>query len=360
MGIRYDRDNRKPTNGPIILFSDASTAHILNEEVRCAINSGFSFYCYRLPNAPIIMFGSSASCVPGIGVPGFVIGMFNSELPFITIPFEGKPLSHNQPEKCYEMPRESTSKDDYFKEIKGIQENIKEIPRAKIVAARVIREIKKIETGELFFQLCNKFPDAYVFCFGTPQTGCWIGASPELLLKASDHCINTMALAGTRLKSQDYKWDEKNIEEQKIVVDYILSILNSSGLKPIPEETFTKGIGEIEHLCTPIKVPLGDNEKIDIESLLRKFSPTPALCGEPKDLALRIIKQFEAFDRGCYGGFCGPFHNNNDFTFNVVLRCASFTERVLCIYVGGGITAKSTAQSEWLETEAKYYNTFTI
>ena len=88
------------------------------------------------------------------------------------------------------------------------------------------------------------------------------------------------------------------------------------------------------------------------------MSPTPALCGSPKEKALKIIKENEDFDRGCYGGYCGPFHSTGDFTFNVVLRCASVTDRRYCLYAGGGITSESIVSAEWFEIESKIKNVF--
>ena len=342
---------RRPTNGPMIFFSDPSSELAFAEEVRGAIISGLSFYSYRHPGDLMISFGSSEGFVEGIGTPGFVIGRFDPTLPYLTIPYKGCG-KNNLPGQSYQFPHVSTKFDEYKIEIEGIKEILGTIGEGKIVAARVMITDLQFDLGATFFELARRYPDAYVFCFSTPATGCWIGASPELLLQGKNSQLSTMSLAGTRLIGSNDEWDEKNIHEQEIVTEFITETFEKSGLIPKVGETYTKAAGKIEHLCTPISSGTISSD-FNLERLLRDLSPTPALCGSPKYIALDAINRFEQFDRGCYGGFCGPFHSTSDFLFNVVLRCGSFTERSIALYAGGGITSMSVVAEEWEETNMK-------
>lgn len=356
MGIRYDRDAGRATNGPLLFFSDPSSEGGFAEEIRGAIISGLSFYAYHTPYSSMISYGSSEGYVEGIGVPGFAIGMFDPSKPYITIPYrDGKRDGTNV--SLYHMPVESTSEENYRKEVETIKTDLQKFPSGKVVAARAIVKTERTDIAEKFYELCRKFPDAYVFCFSTPATGCWIGASPELLLESRNGQLSTMALAGTRKAGTDGSWDAKNIEEQEIVVNYIFDVFTKQGFNPETEETYTKISGNIEHICTPIRADISENTNFIPEEFLRTLSPTPALCGHPKEFAFNEIKRLEGFDRGCYGGFCGPFHSVNDFTFNVAIRCASIAEKRSCIYVGGGITLQSDVSAEWQETLMKAINT---
>lgn len=357
MAIRFDKDAKRATNGPLIFFSDASSQEAFAEEIRGAIISGLSFYSYRSPSSTMVSFGSSEGFIEGIGEPGFVIGLFDPEKPFITIPYRGVKHQHSSL-SLYTMPQHSTSYEDYSKEVEGIISDLKNVKRGKVVAARVILRNEPLPLAETFYEFCRKFPEAFIFCFSTPATGCWIGATPELLLESSGTYLNSMALAGTRNAGSNRRWDEKNMEEQRIVTDYILNVLKANGLKPFTEETVTKQTGNIEHICTPI---FADSKSLNAEnlySLLKSLSPTPALCGSPKNFALTEIQNFEKFQRGCYGGFCGPYRSLQDFSLNVVLRCAAVDQLKYCIYSGGGITSVSTVEEEWKETEMKANNTF--
>ena len=357
MGIRYDRDSKRATNGPLIFFSDPASKEAIAEEIRGAIYSGLSFYCYRAPNSHMISFGSSEICLEAFGIPGFVIGFFNPEIPVITIPYKNinQKLSGSP---FYEMPESSTTFNEYKKTVGNYIESLKNRQSGKIVAARVILKTDQLDPAEKFFDFCERFPESYIFCFSTPLTGGWIGASPELLLEGRKGELSTVALAGTRKITCENTWDKKNLEEQRIVTDYILEKFEMNGLLPIEGETFDKQTGQIEHICTPIKAINKNLDVKDLENLIKDLSPTPALCGNPKDFALKEIFENEKFQRGCYGGFCGPYQSHDDFNLNVVLRCASFDERKYCIYVGGGITSRSVVEKEWEETEIKAENTF--
>ena len=377
MGIRYEQ-RRKATNGPMIFFSNLRD-EVFSEEIRSAFINGLSFYAYRFPGSGMLTYGSSESWEEGLSLPGFVIGRFLPELPIITIPYnapsdtgdrgtwpdykrDGEEKSGKSENKVlkgeasgYCMPHDSTGYEAYAHEVEEIINALKRGEGRKVVAARVIVREGDCDIADKFYDLCERFPEAFVFAFGTPVTGCWIGATPELLLEGKEGVISTMALAGTREALTDEDWDEKNIEEQQIVSDYICEVFDNNGLSPNPGEPYTKRAGNIEHICTEISArqPEANLSGNDISALLKELSPTPALCGSPKEFALREINELENFDRGCYGGFCGPYHSPGDFNFHVVLRCASVSIEKQCVYVGGGITALSNVETEWQETLLK-------
>lgn len=355
MGIRYDRNQRRATNGPVIFFNDSVTNTTLSDQINDAVFTNLSFYAYRYPHDMLSTFGSSESIVEGIGQPGFVIAPFLPDSPYFTIPDNNSkrlPLASFR----YSQPVESTTLAEYESEFNAIQQALSALSNSgKIVASKIVKIKGEINAGAAFINLCLLYPEAYVFCFGSPDLGCWIGASPELLLKSEGDGFETMALAGTRIiENRDSDWDCKNIEEQAMVSDFIKDTLENFGMDVIYGKTFTKKAGKIEHICTPIfGKPTGSFDAKEFEALLKHLSPTPALCGLPKDLALSIISRNEKFERGFYGGFCGPYISQQKFTFNVVLRCASFSQNDICLYAGGGITFQSNLNDEWQETERK-------
>ncbi|MFN9108978.1 MAG: chorismate-binding protein, partial [Bacteroidota bacterium] len=66
----------------------------------------------------------------------------------------------------------------------------------------------------------------------------------------------------------------------------------------------------------------------------------------------------EGYDRGFYSGFLGELNfdfETKEFASDlyVNLRCMQIEGNLAHIYVGGGITADSDAESEWLETVNK-------
>lgn len=213
---------------------------------------------------------------------------------------------------------------------------------------------EQVDLKSSLLSLSSAFPKAFVFCFYTPQSGLWIGASPELLLKKEEEKGFTVALAGTRQAHTEEEWDAKNLKEQGMVVEYIESILKKHNLSfTRPEAPISRNAGPIEHLYTPFTI---DNTHFTIECLtgfLCDFSPTPALCGLPKEKAQHIIGDNEKFSRGYYGGFAGPFNSDGDFSFFVLLRALRMEREEWCMFAGGGITTDSNPHAEWLEVHRK-------
>lgn len=253
---------------------------------------------------------------------------------------------------------EATPRIRYDEAIRYYIANLKSMSSAgiegKTVAARVLSAPPKAYRADLYFRLKNLYPSAYLFYLSTPETGTWMGASPELLLLREGRMLRTMALAGTRPAGTDGEWDEKNILEQRMVRDFICDVFKKHGLTVKCEPEATRNAGPVEHIVTEIcaEVPEGFN-LTQAAALIKELSPTPALSGFPRDIAMRMISEKETFPRHLYGGCIGRIRSNEDWCFFVNLRSALLTPRATFIYVGGGITAMSEPVKEWEETELK-------
>ena len=246
-----------------------------------------------------------------------------------------------------------TTKDEYLKYVSSIISFISQGKALKVVASRrKILNKTSCDISSLFASLCNVYPGAYVFFISSPLFGSWIGASPELLLKKNGETIETVALAGTRPIGNRNEWDEKNYVEQKIVTDFITQILEKFKLKYTVGKTITQNAGPVEHIMTSLRASISEGQ-IDIDSLLKALSPTPALSGYPVSEAITIINDNEKSPRELYGGFMGLKERNGDFRMNVILRCAKLMPDHIILYAGGGIVKDSDPYLEWIETERK-------
>lgn len=204
-----------------------------------------------------------------------------------------------------------------------------------------------IAVAERYFAL---HPEAFRYLYLTPRHGCWLGASPELLVRVAEDRFGTMALAGTRLASEcDVPWSGKNIAEQAIVRDYIIDCLYDLGLDPVAEPTETVTTGDIQHLRTMIG---GHAAGMPCSEIIRALDPTPALAGYPLPVALENIAGLERHPRRCYGSYVAVSSHAGAEAY-VNLRCVNFDSHAWCMYVGGGIMPDSDADDEWNETEAK-------
>ena len=247
--------------------------------------------------------------------------------------------------------RDSTSKESYLESTQALIDTLK-TRGGKCVRMRTIcGSCKSLDINAVVHDLFARFADAFCYCVFTAETGLWIGATPEVLVDIADGQLRTMSLAGTRLAGEDAEWDRKNVDEQQFVTSFICGELMLQGLVPECGRTRTLRYGAIEHICTDIVAACSCGT--NLSGLLEGLSPTPAVCGQPREVALKEISQVEDAPRRCYAGYL--LHKDRDGRVRayVNLRCAHISPSGWCIYAGGGITADSDALAEWHETEAK-------
>ncbi|MFC2109775.1 isochorismate synthase [Bacteroidota bacterium] len=248
----------------------------------------------------------------------------------------------------------STAQKKHVKLIEKTISFIKENKISKIVVARPKEVELKATFIEVFQQLLTKYPTAYVYVWFHPKVGMWLGATPETLLEIREDNFKTMSLAGTQKfkGSLDVNWGVKEIEEQQMVTDYVLSNLKEVTNTLENSDVKTVKAGSLLHLRTDIKGSLKEN--FSLEKLIKTLHPTPAVCGFPEALAKEFILKNEGFDRSFYTGYLGEFNRNNHSSLFVNLRCMELlNSKKVRLYVGGGVTVKSNAYDEWLETVAK-------
>ena len=240
---------------------------------------------------------------------------------------------------------------EYEAKLGKVIEFIKENQLSKLVVSRrkvFDFEEKKINLSQTFLNLCKSYPNAFVYFF-IKDGKCWIGAFSELLGKFDKKTseFETMSLAGTLPVNET--WTAKEIEEQKPVTDFIKNILKNYSSEVEQSETYDHISGNIKHLRTDFKAKIMSE---DLENLISELHPTPAVCGIPKDLCKSAIEKFESHPRNFYAGYI-KVETEETVQYFVNLRCAEFFENACLIYVGGGITAESSPEKEWRETELK-------
>lgn len=247
--------------------------------------------------------------------------------------------------------------DRYIGMLESLTSIIKGKGRCKVVLSRCenYEGLTPAQAVRMMEKVFKVFPKSLRHIYFTPHTGAWIGATPELLARIDTGRgeISTMALAGTRsMDEADKPWGRKDVEEQRIVSDYIVGVMESHGIAVTADEPETLTTGNLQHICTYIH---GGREKMgyaEAMSLIDALNPTPALCGYPLDDAEKLIDEFEIHERRCYGGVIGIEKENHIEAF-VNLRCVNFDTENSCVYGGGGILGVSVPEMEWIETQRK-------
>jgi isochorismate synthase len=233
----------------------------------------------------------------------------------------------------------------------------------KVVLAREVRvhAPHEIDPAPVLDALRAAFPACYCYLVGTPDCA-FIGASPELLVRRDGARAQTVALAGTTRRSADPSVDDllgeqllrgaKNREEQAIVTRRIERTLRpvSVWVAAADEPVLVK-VQNVQHLATPIRAQLAD--PVPCVELAGMLHPTPAVGGEPRDDAARLIPALEGLDRGWYAGTVGWTDLSDDGEFCVAIRCALLRGSVAHLYAGNGIVRDSDPADELAETEVK-------
>lgn len=276
------------------------------------------------------------------------IGMYGVDAPVVSVVtgWEGG-------ERCRDVSPFNISHDDYIDGLRKLIDELKETG-GKIVISRAI-------TCDISRNIMDVIRDLFIkgdrntfrFIYFSPALGGWLGMSPELLLKYTpDGMLSTMSLAGTRPSGSTGQWDDKNIEEHDMVTRFIVGMMRSAGLEAEVGPMETVGHGPVEHI-RHIITARGEGRCFD--TLLRSLSPTPALAGIPRDVAMRRIASIERHDRRCYGGYVSVKGADGSRYAYVNLRSMSFVpgSDSVTLYAGGGITAQSDPETEWAETLIK-------
>ena len=241
--------------------------------------------------------------------------------------------------------------EEYLQKLEKAIEIIKQNNLPKLVISRPIaKEISSINLEETYQLLCKKYPNTLCYLLISDEE-IWIGATPEILGKFNKktHEFFTMSLAGTLPINEE--WSEKEIEEQKPVTHYISEILKKYvTLSEVEEsETYNHISGNIKHLRTDFTAKIEDNR---LEELIEELHPTPAVCGIPKEFCKEKIIEIEQYNREFYAGYI-KIETEEEIYYFVNLRCAKIYKNQIIAFAGGGITALSSPEKEWRETELK-------
>jgi menaquinone-specific isochorismate synthase len=235
----------------------------------------------------------------------------------------------------------------------------------KVVLARAkdVRASAPFHPLRLLNGLRQRFPDCNSFSVANGRGQSFIGASPELLLRVEGHVAHTEALAGSAGRGATASEDaalgnrllrsEKDLREQRIVLDSILRRLAPLGLDPkYSARPLLRRFSNVQHLHTPVEARLPKG--VRLLDMLGRLHPTPAVGGNPSELAVPAIGELEAFPRGLYGGALGWIDSRGDGEFIVGLRSALIDGPRARMYAGAGIVAGSSPETEFAETELKF------
>lgn len=283
-------------------------------------------------------------------------GPVREERPRPGVPSEGFDRSAIRPDP---------SGDAYASRVGALVERIRSGVLRKAVLARsmTVDAGRPLDTATLLWRLRAVDPDCFTFAVATPG-GVMVGATPELLVSRQGDVVRANPLAGSAPRFGDPDEDRtsgrrlldsaKERNEHAMVSDAV-----ASAIEPFCTDLRRAGAPEllgtanVWHLSTPIEGRLREPLPSVLE-IVGALHPTPAVCGEPREEAMRAIRELEPFDRGTYAGPVGWADADGNGEWAIALRCAEVRGREARLFAGAGIVAESDPAAELDETERKF------
>lgn len=178
--------------------------------------------------------------------------------------------------------------------------------------------------------------------------------TPEKLFRYSEGTLQTVAIAGTQPQGSDpFTGIQKNQREHSLVVEGILSTLDDFSDEIITSKQDLIALKNLVHLRTPIEAK---NISINnLDSILARLHPTPAISGLPQNLSLDWLKEHEPLKREYYAGVCGVL-SSTECELAVTIRSGTLNGKQLNVFTGVGVVEESQADMEWRELELKLEN----
>jgi menaquinone-specific isochorismate synthase len=245
--------------------------------------------------------------------------------------------------------------------VTGIRDRIRAGDLDKAVAARELRLITDhpVDVATVVDQLAGTFPAAILF-----SVDGFVGASPELLVSRNGDVVRAHPLAGTAPRASDPATDQrmaagllasaKDRWEHQITINWLLD-----GLLPFcsyvdaePEPTIVS-LANVHHLGTLVEGRLSSPPASALE-LVAALHPTPAVGGDPQEVALGVIGELERATRGRYAGPVGWVDGDGNGGFAVGIRSAQISGTEARLFAGVGIVDESDPEAELAETRAKF------
>ncbi len=230
----------------------------------------------------------------------------------------------------------------------------------KVVLARAVRleTDRDFDSVTALRRLAADYPTCVVFAVAQGER-CFLGATPERLLRVCGGEVSTTCLAGSYPRGADAQSDRqlaaqlladpKERREHALVLSAMVETLSAGCSRlEFPEMPSVLKLPNVHHLCTPLSGRLLPGRSV--LQIVEQLHPTPSVGGQPRELALKFIREREALDRGWYAGAVGWVDHRGEGEFAVAIRAALLCGAQATLFAGCGIVADSDPEREYAES----------
>ncbi len=232
----------------------------------------------------------------------------------------------------------------------------------KVVLARGLRvRAAGFDWAQTLRRLRAGYPTCTLFAVARGDR-CFLGATPERLVRVEEGRVRAMALAGSAPRGETDDEDRrlgamllaslKDRIEHAVVVEVLREAISAACASvSVADTPSLLAFHNVQHLYTPITARLRDRSTV--LDLVGRLHPTPAVGGVPRDEALGWIRRHEGLDRGWYAGPVGWMDRGGEGEFDVAIRSALVHHHVALLYAGCGIVGDSIPDEEYAESNLK-------
>ncbi len=257
----------------------------------------------------------------------------------------------------------SLSGDEFRGAVRRAQEYIAAGDIFQVVLARRFRLGAAVAPVALYRALRRINPSPYMVLLEAPEVAL-VGASPEMLVRASGTRVETRPIAGTRPRGPDAASDRrlaaellaspKERAEHVMLVDLGRNDLGRvcrAGSVEVTGFLDVERYSHVMHLCSTVEGELAPGRDA-LDALCACF-PAGTVSGAPKVRAMEIIDELEPEARGPYAGAVGYVSHAGDLDACIAIRTLVVRDGEVSATAGAGIVADSDPGAETRETESK-------
>ncbi len=189
-----------------------------------------------------------------------------------------------------------------------------------------------------------------------------MSSSPERFMKKVGNRVISQPMKGTVKRSQDPVEDiqlknsllnsEKERSENLMIVDLVrhdLSHLAIKGSVKVEELFGVYSFPKVHQMISTISMNV--DETVSAIDIIRHAFPMGSMTGAPKIMAMKLIDQYENYQRNIFSGALGYITPKGDFDFNVLIRSLFHNKSTnyLSFSAGSAITYDANAEDEYNE-----------
>ena len=206
-------------------------------------------------------------------------------------------------------------------------------------------------------------PSPYMFFIKAGDSSI-VGASPEMLVRATGRRLEYRPIAGTRprgatetediLLGEEMRADEKETAEHVMLVDLgrnDLGRVADYGSVEVTDLMIVERYSHVMHLVSAIKARLKPG--FDRFDALAACFPAGTVSGAPKVRAMEIVDELEPTRRGIYAGAVMYMDFSGNLDSCIAIRTMMAKNGRAYIQSGAGIVADSEPEAEYIETVNK-------